>query len=166
VIRFWIPGIPRSTQTGTSVRIPGRLKIEDGKLVQSKDRVFPSRRGTPWSEWCALKMNRHRPEKLLNGALCVFLIFHLPVPKNRKTFYPVDKPDLENLITGLLNAGNTRLWTDDSVICRLVLDKVYAEDEPGVEVGVEPLPEPGHMEYAPGLQAMQQALRKSGLVSQ
>ena len=47
---------------------------------------------------------------------------------------PVGKPDLDNYIKGLMDAGNGILWVDDSQVCELHSIKAYGS--PRIEVTV------------------------------
>ncbi len=123
MISFFIPGTPRSTQTGSVVRAGGRL--------------IPIRRGTAWSGYCGLVAEQNKPEKPLEGALTVTLTFCRRAPKKHGE-YPTTRPDVENLAKGLLDSWNGILWRDDSQIVDLELSKRYDARE-GVEVEVQEL---------------------------
>jgi Holliday junction resolvase RusA-like endonuclease len=121
VIDFFVPGIPKSTQTGHTITVNGRS--------------FPLRRGTPWSTTCGLVARQYAPPVPLEGPLVVFLSFTMPAPKKTKNGYP-RRPDLGNASKGLLDAFNGVLWGDDSQIVRLIEGKAYGA-QPGVRVYVK-----------------------------
>lgn len=124
MISFFIAGRPRSTQTGSVITVNGRS--------------FPIRRGTAWSSLCGLVARQYAPAVPITGAVRCELSFHLPLPKVRRSSWPVARPDAENLCKGLLDSWNGVLWDDDSQIVELVIRKVYARDgQPGVSVSVE-----------------------------
>lgn len=123
MIEFFVPGIPRATQTGSVVRAGGRL--------------FPVRRRTEWSAYCALIGKEHAPGEPLEGPLVVSLQFFVPRPKDKRKTEPVGRPDLENLSKGLLDCWNGILWRDDSQVVFLGLRKSYsAAGRVGVQVQV------------------------------
>ena len=51
---------------------------------------------------------------------------------------PAKKPDLDNLIKGVLDGMNGIVYVDDCQVCRLVVEKRYAEVE-GVDVWIGPI---------------------------
>ena len=131
-IRFFVPGRPRSTQTGSVIRLP-------------TGRAIPLRRNTAWSSVCGLVARQHAPDVPLAGPVRLSLLFVLPKPK-RKVTVPVTRPDLENLCKGLLDSWNGVLWNDDSQVIALTLEKVYEDDRLSVgvlvTVGEDPCPSP------------------------
>jgi Holliday junction resolvase RusA-like endonuclease len=122
-IEFFVPGIPRSTQTGTVIRVNGRL--------------MPLRRNTSWSSICGLVARQYAPLQPYSCALAVRLVFWMPAPKSKKRERPTTRPDLENLCKGLLDSWNGVLFDDDSQVVKLTLEKNYGP--PGVGVSVETL---------------------------
>jgi Holliday junction resolvase RusA-like endonuclease len=59
-----------------------------------------------------------------------------PKSKPKKTIYPACKPDLDNYVKTLLDAGNGYLWADDSQIVRLGAMKHYGAP-PRIELTLE-----------------------------
>ena len=126
IISFFVPGRPKSTQTGSVVTVNGRS--------------FPIRRGTAWSSLCGLVARQYAPQTPLSGPVRCALMFYMPMPKKLKRAWPTTRPDADNLLKGLLDSWNGILWDDDSQVVELVLRKVYArEGRPGVDVTVEAL---------------------------
>lgn len=121
MIQFFVPGVPRSTQSGTVVRARGR--------------AIPIRRGGGWSTLCRAVAAQHRPNAPLLGPVAVTLMFVMPRPKRAAATYP-RRPDLGNTSKGVLDAFNGVLWVDDSQVVRLVERKSYGT-RPGVGVLVE-----------------------------
>lgn len=70
--------------------------------------------------------------------LDVTMVFHCPRPKSlpKKITCHTKKPDLDQLVKLLKDAGNRILWHDDSQITTLRARKVYAEGEPYIYVSV------------------------------
>ena len=123
MISFLVEGRPRSTQTGSVIRVRGR--------------AFPLRRNTPWSALCGLVAREYAPPKPLTGPLRVTLTFYLTSPKKRRE-HPTGRPDLENLCKGLLDSWQGVLFLDDAQVLELRLAKCYCGDAPpGVHVVVE-----------------------------
>jgi len=119
VISFFVPGRPRSTQTGSVVRVKGR--------------AIPLRMNTPWSAYVGLIARQHAPQMPLDGPLALTLEFSRLRPKHGRHVCPVTRPDLENLSKGLLDALQGILYHDDAQIVELGLRKVYGLRE-GVNV--------------------------------
>lgn len=59
-------------------------------------------------------------------ALKVDLVFGVPRPK-RKVILPTTRPDLDQYVKLVLDAGNEVLWADDAQIVSITAIKVYAE---------------------------------------
>ena len=89
------------------------------------------------------------PKTPLNGALTVKITFAMPYSKKHyrtgkyagqlKPNAPIEfinKPDIDNLLKFVMDAGNKVLWNDDCRIWRVVMEKVYSV-EPGTEIIVE-----------------------------
>ena len=122
---LWIPGIPKATQTGS--------------VIRAKGRAFPVRRNTAWSSYVRLAIAQSGAE-LLDGPLVVSICFVLPDLASGKRAMPITRPDLDNLLKGLLDCGNGILWHDDAQIVDLIAVKRYAKhtvrQQPGVEITV------------------------------
>lgn len=61
-------------------------------------------------------------------ALSVKLWFQVKPPVKIKHKYPVTRPDLDQYVKLVLDAGNGLLWEDDSQIVKLEAHKVYAPE--------------------------------------
>ena len=133
-IAFFVPGLPRSTQTGTVVRVGHRS--------------VPLRRGSAWSTYAGLVAMQHRPPMPLEGPLSVDLLILFPRPKSAKPRHIPGRVDVENAAKGLLDAFQGVLYMNDRQICDLVLRKRYAQ-QPGVRVEVQTMPEDWSPEYRP-----------------
>lgn len=129
-IAFWIPGLPRSTQTGTVIRAGGR--------------AIPLRRGTAWSAVCGLIAAQHRPEALLTGPLAVTLEFCFPPPKKTRHPFPT-RGDVGNLAKGPLDAFQGVLYLNDAQIVSQLIKKRWADERgPGLAVAVMTAEERAH----------------------
>jgi Holliday junction resolvase RusA-like endonuclease len=65
---------------------------------------------------------------MFSGPLRVDVTFHMPRPKSLKkgTIYHIKRPDADNAVKMVMDAGNGYLWEDDSIICDLRVIKRYA----------------------------------------
>jgi len=120
MLTFFVPGVPKGTQTGSVVWAGGR--------------AIPKRRGEGWSAAFGLMARHHRPPRPFEGPLSVVFTFFMPRPKKCRRPYPSVRPDCSNLVKGLEDAGNGVLWMDDSQIVELIVRKRYAEGHVGVHV--------------------------------
>jgi Holliday junction resolvase RusA-like endonuclease len=76
-------------------------------------------------------------QPMLDGALDVDLVCVMPIPGSwsaRKqasaragVVRPAGRPDLENMVKTVLDAGNGVLWKDDSQVCGLAATKTYGD---------------------------------------
>lgn len=101
----------------------------------------------------------HAPERPLEGALAVSLLFVLPIPASKPTWWreaaaarrvwPKGRPDLDNLIKlstdALTRSGHW--WKDDSQIVQIDAEKSYGAS-PGTHVTIQELPEVERQEWA------------------
>jgi len=101
----------------------------------------------------AIAARQFAPEKLIDQAIRVDTTFYMPRPKSHygtgrnsdklkgsaPTFH-IKKPDRDNLDKLVLDALTGVVWTDDSIICKGLIEKVYAR-KPRVEVKIKLLEE-------------------------
>lgn len=126
MIQFFVPGIPKSTQTGSVIRAGKRL--------------IPTRRNTPWAAAFGLVARQYKPSCPLTTAVRVWMRFQFVRPKSvPMRHWPIVRPDLENLCKGLTDSLNGVFWQDDAQITSLWLTKTYAE-KAGVLVTIWKLP--------------------------
>lgn len=124
--RLFIPGEPKSTQTGSVVVVKRRGQ---------KPRLMPLRRNQAWAEHCRWIAQREW------GAPCVprdvpvslCLTFSLRRPKRGTRLFPTTRPDGDDLSKGLLDSFQGTIYADDAQITELIIRKRYAE---GGAVGV------------------------------
>lgn len=126
ILRVTIPGEPvakgrpRFTKTGRAFTPAKTMRAED----HIRQCMF-SQVGQP----------------VLEGPLDVEAICTFPIPQSwskRKqgdalagVVRPTGRPDLENVVKALLDAGNGIIWRDDSQVCGLRASKIY-----GAKLGV------------------------------
>lgn len=71
----------------------------------------------------------------LSGALEVFVQFYFKKAKSNKKINMTQRPDLDNLLKGVLDALNCIVYKDDCQIVRLSAEKSFS-DEPRIEMSV------------------------------
>ena len=140
MIRFFVPGIPKSTQTGSVIWVNGR--------------AIPSRRNTgaditkhlDWTGWCRLHGMSNRPYTPLTGPLGAMFTVRMPRPKKPGVHgeWAMSGPDAENVLKAPKDAWQDVLYLDDKQILVEVLRKGYERvgEGPGLEVKVWELQRP------------------------
>lgn len=138
-ITFTIHSIPKALKRHRE----GRTKNGD------KIRYDPSESDKESFLWQAKAA--HRPNKPLDEALKLKVMFYMPRPKNHygtgrnkdklkesaPVFHTV-KPDLDNLIKFVKDALNGVYWRDDSCISTVISRKVYTNDSPKTIITIKP----------------------------
>ena len=109
-------GRPRFTRSGIAYTPP-------------KTRAYEKRIATA----AQARMGKNSP---FAGALRVDVIAYIPLPSSMRKkdkiaalsfkLLPAKKPDIDNLAKAALDALNGIVWYDDSQICQLSIQKVYA----------------------------------------
>lgn len=125
---LFVPGEPKSTQTGSVVRLPS-------------GRAFPRYRNSEWSNRVAMAAAAAPPHELFSGALKASLTFTRtrPASLKRGVDYPTTRPDLDGYAKKLLDALNGIVYRDDAQLVQITLVKRFG-DMPGVEIRVEAVP--------------------------
>ena len=100
-----------------------------------------SKKTKPWQQQIAQLAAANSLDLLIEGPVCVRLIFRVPRPKTVpkvRNGLPAAKPDIDKLARPVLDACTGTIWKDDSQVVSLRASKVYATDEvpPGVLVEV------------------------------
>lgn len=71
-----------------------------------------------------LAMGRREP---FTAPLSVAVDFIYARPKSNKDELPVTKPDIDNTLKSLFDAGNGIVWVDDKLICEVIARKSYGD---------------------------------------
>ncbi len=92
----------------------------------------------------AAEVMANRP--LLEGPLSVEVLIRMPIPESKPrkwkeaalagTIYPTKKPDVDNFAK-MLDALNLIVWSDDSQIVALHVEKIYS-DKPAFVARISP----------------------------
>lgn len=145
-IEFFVPTVskPRSTQTGTVIRVRSKNPFKP-------DRLIPLRRGADWTRQFKLLAWLSRPNEPLRGPLKAefWVYFRRPKkPKPMAELYPIVRPDFDNLCKGLSDTMNNTIFEDDSQIVdasvykRYVLVRYRGEGEPVSDPGIKVIVSP------------------------
>jgi len=84
-----------------------------------------------------MHIRRHAPEKPFGMPLKVEIEFHLPKPRRAKFKVHAVRPDCDNFLKAVMDAGNGILWKDDALIWDLRGIKVYALNEPKILLKIQ-----------------------------
>ena len=121
-----------------SVTIPGE-PVGQGRpraaVVNGKPRMYSPKTSGDWRARAAWFM-REEVKEPLSGPLWVTIwaVFGLPKSKIRKRSpqpnrTPCTKrPDIDNVVKAILDAGNGILWADDAQVYRLEVFKLYGRE--------------------------------------
>lgn len=111
-------------------------------------RAYDPKKSKDFKKYVKLVAAEHRPKKLLEGPLQLFIRVYKPTLKNFSkkkledaesgVLRPVTKPDVDNYVKGIKDACNQILWKDDSQVVELLASKWYSE-KPRIEIMVVPI---------------------------
>ena len=126
-----IPGEPCAQGRGRAIRFGDSVRVIDPKKSRS------------WKAMAALVMKQARNGQgvwhPLEGALDVTVVATWQTlksaPKKNPPVYKVTRPDGDNVLKAVLDAGNKILWADDACCVRLTVEKRYGA-VPSVRVEV------------------------------
>ena len=135
-VRFEIPIAPKAK---------GRPRM---RVVNGHAQAYTPKKTRQFESTAAELIAKHSPPTLLVGPVAISVMFVLPRPKRlcRKkdpdfeTAECFSRPDLDNLTKSLLDSiqNSGQVWSDDSQVQHMVLEKVYAEKsgKPRIEVRI------------------------------
>jgi len=130
---FFVPGKP-VPQPRHRVAVRGRFPAA---YIPKNHAVHEWKRQV---EACALAaLNKWEIDREWNkdSALNMHAYFHLPRPKGNKTKRPTGRPDLDNLLKGVMDALSGVLWSDDSQVVWLASEKAWSDTKAaGVQIRV------------------------------
>lgn len=96
--------------------------------------------------WATTQLKKLGDFKPLEEAVCVEIVFYLPIPpswpkhKRQDAEYgvmrPTKKPDIDNLYKGLIDALTGIVWKDDSIITDASIKKRYTADTSRTEITI------------------------------
>jgi Holliday junction resolvase RusA-like endonuclease len=111
-------------------------------------RAYDPKKSKDFKKYVKLVAAEHRPKKLFEGPLQLFIRVYKPTLKNFSKkklaaaesgeLRPVTKPDVDNYVKGIKDACNQILWKDDSQVVELLASKWYSE-KPRIEIMVVPI---------------------------
>ena len=142
MIQFTVPAVPVAQPRARATTINGHARMYE---AASKHPIHAFKASV---RLAAREVYKGPP---LDGPLRVWATFVFPRPqrlcrkKDPTGRLPCDsgRSDLDNLIKGLCDALNELTWKDDRQICAALIVKEYAaiDEQPHVDVSIEPLPE-------------------------
>lgn len=116
---------------------PIYFKIYIHPQPKERPRLAKGRVYTPKKTWGfeqLLKMKfRQQVSEPISGPLCVEYTCHYVKPKRFKTGqdqrYKTSRPDIDNLIKSVLDAGNEALWIDDAQVVEMKCKKIFSDED-------------------------------------
>jgi Holliday junction resolvase RusA-like endonuclease len=137
MIRFFVPGIPRTAGSKRAFVINGRAIVtEDNK------------RSKNWRAAVALVANEHFLSPY-TGPLRATFTFHILRPKGHMgkhgvrpsaPKYPAVRPDVSKTIRATEDALTGIAWKDDAQIVEQIAAKLYTESTAGAWITIEEMP--------------------------
>jgi len=111
-------------------------------------KVYDPAKSRDFKKYVRLVASQHRPEKLLEGPLKLFVQIYRPTLKSfskkklaaaeQGDIRPITKPDVDNYVKAVKDACNQVIWKDDSQVVDLHVSKYYSE-KPRVFIKVQKL---------------------------
>lgn len=143
-----------------AVRMTGR-----GKFVKDNAQRYLSYKEIIYHEVLKQMGNVYDP---IDAAAMMNITFWMPIPKSwSKTAkqdaigqYCTTKPDIDNMVKGLLDALNGLLWVDDNRIVGVSVTKIYSNN-PGIDFSVMPVGGLSHGQAEAKEETKQRAKRKA-----
>lgn len=88
---------------------------------------------------------RAKAERLmLDKPISLEIDFFIERPKSvpKKRNLPVVRPDIDNYLKQVMDAGNDYLWADDSCICEVIARKLYTSGKGYIHLRLKEITEP------------------------
>ena len=126
-IKFTVPGQPKGKQRPRVCRINGRsVAYTPRQTIEYENLIRAS-----YTAISKAKFERNLPLEI-----SILALFPIPKYASKKTkelmingyIFPTKKPDGDNIIKAILDALNGVAYRDDSQICRVYFEKMYAEN--------------------------------------
>lgn len=120
------------------------FKIYVHPQAKERPRLGRSRVYTPKKTWGfeqLLKLKfRMQVRDPLDGPLSLEYNCYFKAPKKNAQKYKTSRPDIDNLLKSVMDAGNEILWKDDAQIVEATVRKFYSEeDREYIEIKVTPI---------------------------
>ncbi|CEG28107.1 RusA family crossover junction endodeoxyribonuclease [Bacillus sp. B-jedd] len=101
-------------------------------------RVYDPAKSRDFKKYVRLVASQHRPVKLLQGPLKLFVTIYRPTLRKfskkklaaaeQGELRPITKPDVDNYVKAVKDACNKVIWNDDSQVVDLYVGKYYSEN--------------------------------------
>lgn len=129
------------------VEIPGE-PVGQGRpraaVINGHARIYSPKTSGDWRGRAAVFMRQACPEPVQGPVrVDVTAVFGLPASKHRKRSPEVNqtpctkRPDIDNVVKAVLDAGNGILWGDDAQVWKLDITKVYGAQGEAARVLVQ-----------------------------
>ena len=116
------------------ITIPGD-PVAQGRPRFYRGRVVDPPKSKAWKEAARLHMKaacKNPIMKPMPVELVVHVCFKRPKSSKPDDRWKTTKPDLDNILKAVMDAGNGILWEDDSQVVTISASKFQAKEEPGV----------------------------------
>lgn len=109
--------------------------IAKGRPVFGKGFTYTPKRTRDAEKNLKILMRSQFKHKPLESSIKIEIVFFMKRPKICKRAYPSTRPDIDNLIKMVTDAGNEILWKDDNLIVQISARKEYGEPSIKLVVG-------------------------------
>ncbi|MFD2867564.1 RusA family crossover junction endodeoxyribonuclease [Kurthia populi] len=104
-------------------------------------RTYDAKESRTYKAHVTRTASRYAPEQLIDSAIELHVVIYRPLTSDIKRSKiqttkalsgerkPIKKPDIENLVKGIMDGCTGVLWVDDSLVTKLVAEKVFGEEE-------------------------------------
>lgn len=113
--------------------------VPKGRPRLGKGRVYTPKKTRSFEHSFRILAMRYAPRTPLPGPLHLRCNFLLSKPKSTKATFPTTRPDLDNFLKAVMDAGNDLLWEDDSQIISIKVDKGYTNGPGYIEIEIKEL---------------------------
>ncbi len=99
--------------------------------------MYDPKKSGDWKKKAALLMKAAMKGKPpLDEPLSLDVVFRYA---QKPHAYRTKRPDLDNLLKAVMDAGNGILWADDSCVAQIYASKIGGVSDPSVMITVEPV---------------------------
>lgn len=116
----------KKVQTSTSLEIDvnpmGAVRMtQRGKFVKES-----AKRYLDYKKLISWEAKKHFEEPI-TGAIEIIIVFYMQEPKRmpKGRTRPVVKPDIDNMVKGVMDGLNKIAWNDDNQVVKVIASKVY-----------------------------------------
>lgn len=120
--------------------VKGKPQAKQRPRFSRYGKVYTPAKTHSYENWIKLCFINQFPNfKILEGAIYIRIVVFKQIPKStsktkkaemiKDHIKPTTKPDIDNIVKSVFDGLNNIAYKDDSQICSLSVEKVYAEED-------------------------------------